>query len=123
MEQTPRISIPLWAEGEIDVTGWDQPEGIAYLADGLRGAGSWVGYLGKWHLASTRVQCGSDVNFESAPVPPEYRGGYADCWLASDVLEFTSHAYDGHMFDAQMHRRDFPPGRYRADVVHCSSYG
>ena len=33
------------------------------------------------------------------PVPPERRGGYKDFWLASDVLEFTSHSYDGHMFD------------------------
>ena len=28
--------IPLWAEGEIDTTGWDQPEEIAYLQSGLK---------------------------------------------------------------------------------------
>ncbi len=28
--------IPLWAEGEIDTTGWDQPQEIAYLKDGLK---------------------------------------------------------------------------------------
>lgn len=36
MEQTPRISIPLWADDEIDTTGWDQPEGLANLETGLR---------------------------------------------------------------------------------------
>lgn len=28
--------IPLWADGEIDTTGWDQPEAIAYLQSGLK---------------------------------------------------------------------------------------
>jgi acetyl esterase/lipase len=28
--------IPLWAEGEIDSTGWDMPEEIAYLVSGLK---------------------------------------------------------------------------------------
>jgi acetyl esterase/lipase len=28
--------IPLWADGQIDSTGWDQPEEIAYLQDGLK---------------------------------------------------------------------------------------
>jgi acetyl esterase/lipase len=28
--------IPLWAAGEIDTTGWDQPEEIAYLETGLK---------------------------------------------------------------------------------------
>ncbi len=87
------------------------------LAHWLREGGYEVGYLGKWHLASTRGLGSPDVSFESAPVPPEYRGGYEDFWLASDVLEFTSHSYDGYMFDAQMRRRDFPSGRYRADVL------
>ena len=28
--------IPLWADGEIDTTGWDQPEAVAYLQSGLK---------------------------------------------------------------------------------------
>jgi acetyl esterase/lipase len=28
--------IPLWEDGEIDVTGWDQPEEIVYFKDGLK---------------------------------------------------------------------------------------
>jgi uncharacterized sulfatase len=69
----------------------------------LSAAGYEVGYIGKWHLASTVKE----------PVPPELRGGYEDFWLASDVPEFTSHGYDGHMFDGDMRRVDFKG--YRVD--------
>ncbi len=31
----PQVML-LWGNGEIDTTGWDQPEEIAYLADGLK---------------------------------------------------------------------------------------
>jgi len=79
----------------------------------LRKAGYEVGYIGKWHLAST----GDHPNHRTEPVPPPYRGGYDDFWLASDVLEFTSHSYDGHLFDADMNRVDFPKDRYRVDAL------
>ena len=75
-----------------------------------------VGYIGKWHLASTGPE-GSPDDFTTKPIPPERRGGYKDFWLASDVLEFTSHSYDGHMFDADMNKREFPEGRYRVDAM------
>ena len=82
-----------------------------------------VGYIGKWHLASghfgtfyTRGIEDTEMNHREAPVPLELRGGYKDYWLASDVLEFTSHSYDGHMFDADMNRRDFPEDSYRVDA-------
>ncbi len=45
-----------------------------------------TGYIGKWHLAGAE------------PVPAEDRGGY-DYWLAANLLEFTSDAYDTVMFD------------------------
>ena len=86
-----------------------------YMAHYLAEAGYEVGYLGKWHLASGPEE-GGEANFRTKAIPPERRGGYKDFWLASDVLEFTSHSYDGHMFDADGRRRDFPPGRYRADA-------
>ena len=85
------------------------------IAHDLSDAGYEVGYLGKWHLASCGPFDGPD-DFRTKPVPPERRGGYRDFWLASDILEFTSHAYDGHMFDAAGRQRDFPPGRYRVDA-------
>jgi uncharacterized sulfatase len=83
------------------------------MAKIIRRNGYEAGYIGKWHLASGKTD---SENFHTKPVPPEGRGGYLDYWLASDVLEFTSHSYDGHMFDADGRRRDFPEGRFRADA-------
>ena len=73
-----------------------------------------TGYIGKWHLASCGPLGGGD-NFRVKPVPRERRGGY-DYWLASDVLEYTSHSYEGHMFDGDGNKRSFPKGRYRVDA-------
>ncbi len=83
------------------------------LAHWLSALGYEVGYVGKWHLASS----GEAANYRTRPVPPLRRGGYDDFWVASDALEHTSHAYDGHMFDAEGNRRRFPEGRYRAGCV------
>jgi arylsulfatase A-like enzyme len=62
------------------------------LAHWFKAAGYDVGYTGKWHLAQTG----------DAPIPPERRGGYVDHWVAADLLEFTSHPYEGRMFGADM---------------------
>jgi arylsulfatase A-like enzyme len=70
-------------------------------------------YIGKWHLASEKEL---GIDNRTAPVPRHLRGGWKDYWLASDVLEFTSHSYDGHMFDSDGNERVFPEGRYRADA-------
>ena len=88
------------------------------MAHLLSAEGYDVGYIGKWHLASDGKTY-PDVepfNCRSGPVPTDRRGGYKDFWLASDVLEFTSHAYDGHMFDGDGKKREFPAGRYRVDA-------
>ncbi len=84
------------------------PQDEKTIAHWLTEAGYEVGYIGKWHLASDEQH-----NYRTSAVPLERRGGYKDHWLASDVLEFTSHGYDGHMFDADMNRVDFTG--YRAD--------
>jgi len=81
----------------------------------LRANGYEVGYIGKWHLASYGPRDGAD-DFRVRPVPTERRGGFLDYWLAADTLEFTSHSYDGHMFDQDGFKREFPEGRYRADA-------
>lgn len=86
------------------------------IAHILSESGYQVGYIGKWHLASNTLMGNQDVDFRTKAVPPKRRGGYKDYWLASDVLEFTSHSYDGHMFNDQMKKVSFPAGRYRADA-------
>ncbi len=90
------------------------PEDADTIAKRLGAAGYATAYVGKWHLASDRRE---DFDFHSSPVPPERRGGYRDYWVASDILEFTSHSYDGHMWDGDGNRREFPEGRYRVDCV------
>ncbi len=100
------------------------PQDTRTIAHWLSEAGYDVGYVGKWHLASGRfgsyytgrLRDETELDYRTRPVPPELRGGYRDFWIASDVLEFTSHGYDGHMFDADGGRREFPAGRYRADA-------
>lgn len=60
-------------------------------------------YIGKWHLGSRKLE-----------VPKEERAGY-DFWLGSNLLEFTSDAYDCVMYDEE----DKPvklPG-YRVDAM------
>ena len=85
-----------------------QERTIAHL---LSEAGYEAGYIGKWHLASTAPE----ADYHTKAVPPERRGGYGDYWLASDVLEFTSHGYDGHMFNAAMQKVEFTG--YRVDCL------
>lgn len=89
------------------------PDGERTMAHRLSGAGYAVGYVGKWHLASS----GQAQNYKTRAVPPRLRGGYRDFWIASDVLEFTSHGYGGHLFDARGRHRAFPASRYRVDGV------
>ncbi|MFA6291252.1 MAG: sulfatase-like hydrolase/transferase [Victivallales bacterium] len=89
------------------------PEHERTMANYLSEAGYETGYVGKWHLAST----GEKQNYKIKPVPQNLRGGYRDFWIASDVLEFTSHSYDGHMFDEKGDRREFTAGRYRPDFL------
>lgn len=92
------------------------PKGVKTLADYIEEAGYETAYIGKWHLAS-------DGDLEKAPVidhtitaiPKELRGGYTGFWRTADVLEFTSHGYDGYVFDENDNRIDFKG--YRADCI------
>lgn len=88
------------------------PSGVPTLADAFHGAGYDTAYVGKWHLASNRDK---GLAYWTSAVPPERRGGYRDFWMASDTLEFTSHGYDGYVFDGEGRRRDFVG--YRADCI------
>ena len=64
------------------------PEDSKTLAHYFGESGYHTGYIGKWHLADTGP----------GAVPEENRFGY-QYWLASNVLEFTSDAYDTVMYD------------------------
>lgn len=84
------------------------------LATSLRQAGYSANYIGKWHLAGSA----GDASHREAigPVGAEYRGGFLDLWQASNVLEFTSHAYEGDLFDNEGKPIHFS-GVYRTDFM------
>jgi len=92
--------------------------GSATLAGTVRGeSGTYeTAYIGKWHLASTGNEADESF-YGSKGVPPELRGGYDDYWVASDLLELTSHSYDGHMWDKDGNLLENKDGIYRADFV------
>ncbi|MFI2859036.1 sulfatase-like hydrolase/transferase [Paenibacillus sp. JSM ZJ436] len=71
------------------------------LAHHFKDAGYDTGYIGKWHLASQE------------PVPADERGGY-EYWLASNVLEFSSDAYNTVMYDNDCNEVRLPG--YRVDA-------
>lgn len=89
------------------------PEDIKPLAEYFNEAGYETAYIGKWHLASDRIP-NVGVHCEKTAVPKERQGGYS-YWRAADVLEFTSHGYDGYVFDGDGNKLDFKG--YRADCI------
>ncbi len=94
------------------------PQNITTLADYFDQAGYETAYVGKWHLASNRSSYDApedEENFETRAIPAERRGGYRTWWMASDVLEATSHGYDGYVFDGENNKREFVG--YRADAI------
>ncbi|CAG7649320.1 sulfatase-like hydrolase/transferase [Paenibacillus allorhizosphaerae] len=71
------------------------------LAHYFKESGYSTGYIGKWHLASDE------------PVPEEQRGGY-EYWLAANLLEFSSDAYDTVLYDNDGREVKLPG--YRVDA-------
>ncbi len=80
------------------------------IATVLKKQGYTANYIGKWHLASRGI-----VSSPGA-VPPDKRGGFLDLWEASNVLEHTSHPYEGEMYDAEGKPIKFS-GIYRVDFL------
>lgn len=56
----------------------------------MREAGYSTNHIGKWHLGPPE---------EKGTVAPQYRGGFLDLWQSSNVLESTSHPYEGDLYD------------------------
>jgi len=88
-------------------------EGEKTLADHFNENGYDTAYIGKWHLAPDLLP-GVGCHCEKTAVPKEKQGGYK-YWRGADVLEFTSHGYDGYVFDENGNRIDFEG--YRADCI------
>jgi arylsulfatase A-like enzyme len=89
------------------------PEDANTLAKSLRGAGYTANYIGKWHLGTNDPKI---PPAQHGPVKPSERGGFLDLWEGSNELEFTSHAYEGNLYD-----NDGQPihwaGQYRTDFM------
>lgn len=81
------------------------PSDAPTLARAFAAGGYATGYIGKWHLAPGN---------RLGPVAPVHRGGY-DYWLASNILEMTSDAYDCVVYD-QAEQAVRLPG-YRVDAL------
>ncbi|MEG1011985.1 MAG: sulfatase-like hydrolase/transferase [Ruthenibacterium sp.] len=88
------------------------PLDVKTLASYYNENGYETAYVGKWHLASNKDKGLCNGN---KAVPQELRGGYKDYWMVADVLEATSHGYNGYVFDAENNRHDFIG--YRADCI------
>lgn len=89
------------------------PRDITPLARYFNNAGYQTAYIGKWHLASDRYP-GIGVHCEKTAIPKDRQGEY-QYWRAADCLEFTSHGYDGYVFDGDGNQIDFKG--YRADCI------
>ncbi len=85
--------------------GIPMPQHLTTLAKEFKAGGYQTGYIGKWHLAPTDMH---------GAVPEEWRGGY-DYWLAANVLEFVSDAYQTRLFNNDGEGVDLPG--YRVDAV------
>lgn len=92
--------------------GLGMRQDLPTLATELRRAGYTANYIGKWHLApGSKAGGGGD-----GPVAAEHRGGFLDLWEAANALEFTTHPYEGTIWD-----RDGQPityhDEYRVDFL------
>jgi arylsulfatase A-like enzyme len=82
------------------------------LASEFHKAGYSTNLVGKWHLAPGTEAEGGGRGY----VKPEFRGGFVDLWEGANEFEWTTHPYEGTIFD-----RDGKPitfkDEYRVDFV------
>ncbi len=91
------------------VNGKMLPPDTDCIAKRMKEAGYDTAYVGKWHLMEEK-----EIDPSGWDVPPQYRAGY-DYWRVSNLLEFTSHAYEGYLFNNDNEK--VPIRGYRADGV------
>jgi arylsulfatase A-like enzyme len=87
-------------------------QSLPTLAGELRKAGYSANLIGKWHLAPNDSADGGGPGF----VKPEFRGGFLDLWEGANVIEFTSHPYEGTIWDGdgkEITNKD----EYRVDFI------
>jgi arylsulfatase A-like enzyme len=82
------------------------------VATELRKAGYTANYIGKWHLAAGSAAEGGG----RGPVKIEHRGGFLDLWEASNALEFSTHPYEGTVWDRDNNPITFKD-EYRVDFL------
>ncbi len=82
------------------------------IATELGKAGYTTNYIGKWHLAPNAA----DAPAGRGPVPAQWRSGFNDCWEASNALEFSSHPYEGTIWDRDNNPITFKD-EYRVDFL------
>ena len=83
------------------------------LADYFNENGYDTAYIGKLHLSSGK-NGGENIKCEKTAIPEKRLWGYK-YFRGADVLEFTSHGYDGYIFDEKGNKIDFKG--YRADRI------
>lgn len=86
------------------------PTDAMTIAKAFRATGYTANYIGKWHLASEVHNDRSTLG----PVPPQYRGGFDDFWEGCNLLEWTSHPYEGSIWDGAGREIRFE-NRYRVE--------
>ncbi len=82
------------------------------VAKAFRNAGYTANYIGKWHLAPEIPEDHSTLG----PVPPRYRGGFDDLWEGCNIMEWTSHPYEGSIWDGAGREIRFQD-EYRVDFI------
>jgi arylsulfatase A-like enzyme len=82
------------------------------LAGELRKAGYTANLIGKWHLAPNTEADGGGPG----AVKPEFRGGFLDLWEGSNVIEFTTHPYEGTIWDRDGKEITYKD-EYRVDFI------
>ncbi len=95
------------------INGIPLRDDVKSLADYFNENGYETAYIGKLHLASGE-NGGENIKCEKTAIPYERLWGYK-YFRGADVLEFTSHGYDGYVFDEKGNKIDFEG--YRADRI------